>query len=85
LKSNHLVTESIDRLLLVFNPSQLKVVHNSLLAFTCNVSLYLALNFLVEKSIDNGPVSSTPSASNFGLKVLVAFVSKKNISINIKF
>ena len=44
--------------LLVFNPTQLKVVPNSLLVFTCNVSLYLALNFLVEKSINNGPASS---------------------------
>ncbi len=73
LLSNHLVTESIDKPLSVFNPLQLKVVHNSLLEYTCNVSLYLALNFLVEKSINNGPVSSTPLASNFVLKVLVAF------------
>ena len=67
LKSNNLVTESNDKTLPVFNPLQLKVVHSSLLAFTCNVSLYLALNFLVEKSINNGPASSTPLASNFGL------------------
>jgi hypothetical protein len=40
------------------------------------VSLYLALNLLVEKSINNGPASSTPLASNFGFKVLLAFVSK---------
>ena len=33
-------------------------MHNSLLAFTCNVSLYLAFNLLVEKSINNGPASS---------------------------
>ncbi len=57
------------------------MVHNSLLAFTCNVSLYLALCFLVEKSINNGPVSSTPFASNFGFKVLVAFVSKSKSSV----
>ena len=37
-----------------------KVVPNSLLALTCNVSLYLALNFLVEKSINEGSASSTP-------------------------
>ena len=48
------------------DPLQLKVVHNSLLELTCKVSLYLALNFLVEKSINNGPASSTPLASNFG-------------------
>jgi hypothetical protein len=40
------------------------------------VSLYLALNFLVEKSINNGPASSTPLASNLGFKVLLEFVSK---------
>jgi hypothetical protein len=33
-------------------------------------------NFLVEKSINNGPVSSTPLESNLGLKVLLVFVSK---------
>ncbi len=58
------MVESIDKPLLVFNPLQLNVVPNSLLALTCNVSLYLALNFLVEKSINNGPASSTPLASN---------------------
>ena len=52
------------------------MVHNSLLAFTCNVSLYLALNFLVEKSINSGPASSTPLASNFGFKVLLELDSK---------
>ena len=76
LKSNNLVVESSDKTLPVFNPLQLNVVHNSLLAFTCNVSLYFVLNFLVEKSINNGPVSSTPFESNFGLKVLLEFASK---------
>jgi hypothetical protein len=76
LKSNYLVTESSDKTLPVFNPLQLKVVHSPLLAFPCNVSLYLVLNFLVEKSINNGPVSSIPLESNLGFKVLLVFVSK---------
>ncbi len=64
---NTFVVESIDKPLPVFNPTQLNVEHNSLLALTSNVSLYLALNFLVEKSINNGPASPTPSlASNLG-------------------
>ena len=53
---------SSDKTLPDFNPLQLNVVPNSFAVFTCNVSLYLALSFLVEKSINRGPVSSTPLA-----------------------
>jgi hypothetical protein len=45
---DHLFVESSDKTLPVFNLSQLKVVHTSLLTLACNVSLYLALDFLVE-------------------------------------
>ncbi len=76
MKSNNFVAESSDKTLPVFNPLQSNVVHKSLLASTCNVSLYLVLNSLVEKSINNGPTSSTPLASNLGFKVLLVFVSK---------
>jgi hypothetical protein len=55
LKSKRLVVGSSDKALPVLNPLQLNVVHNSLLGFTYNASLYLALNSLVEKSINNGP------------------------------
>jgi hypothetical protein len=34
LKSNHLVVQSSVKTLLIFNPLQLKVIHNSLLALT---------------------------------------------------
>jgi hypothetical protein len=37
------------------------------------VSLYLALIFLVEKSINNGPSLSSPLASNFGFKVAALY------------
>jgi hypothetical protein len=43
---------------------------------TYNVSLYLALNLLVEKSINNGPESSTPLAPKFGFKFLLVYASK---------
>jgi hypothetical protein len=76
LKSNNLVVELSDKTLPVFNPLQSNVVHNSLLALTCNVSLYLALNFLVKKSINNCPASSTPLELNIGFKVLLVFASK---------
>jgi len=78
LKSNNLVVELSDKTLPVFNPLQSNVVHNSLLAFTCNVSLYLALNLLVEKSINNGPASSTPLASNLGLKFFLHLFQNQN-------
>jgi hypothetical protein len=76
LKSNNFVAESSDKTLPVFNPLRSNNVHNSLLALTCNVSVYLVLDFLVEKSINNGPTSSTPLASNLGFDVLLVFVSK---------
>jgi hypothetical protein len=41
-----------------------------------DLSLYLAVNLLVEKSIHNGPASSTPLTSSLGVKVLLAFASK---------
>ncbi len=75
-KSNNLVVELSDKTLPVFNPLPSNVVNNSLLALTCNVSLYLALNCLVEKSINKGPASSAPLASNLGFKVLLVFASK---------
>jgi hypothetical protein len=37
---------------------------------------YLALNFHVEKSINNGPASSTPKASIFGFELLFVFDQK---------
>jgi hypothetical protein len=46
------------------------------------VSLYLALNFLVEKSINNSPASSsTPLASNLGFKVFLVLDSKSKKSV----
>jgi hypothetical protein len=34
------------------------------------------MNFLVEKSINNGPASSTTLESNLGFKILLEFASK---------
>jgi hypothetical protein len=39
----------------------------------------LALNFLVEKSINNGPASSTSLASNLGFEVLLAFCRRNKV------
>ena len=77
-KSKSFVTESSFKQLPVFNPLQSNVVHNSLLAFICNVSLYLALNFLVEKSINNGASLSTPLQSNLGFKLCLDWFQTQN-------
>jgi hypothetical protein len=45
---DHLFVESSDKTLPVLNLLQLKVAHTYLLTLACNVSLCLALNFLLK-------------------------------------
>ncbi len=76
-----MVVESSDKTLQDFYPLPFKVVHNSSPALTYNESFYLAPNFPVEKSMNNGPASLTLLKSNLGFKTLLVSCSNSKQSV----
>ncbi len=97
LKSDNLAVESRVEILLVFNPLQSNVVHNSLIELICNVSSLFVLNFLISNSkvskfsyhyfdvvsIDKQWEGLSPSiwSINFKLYSGAGHISKSRVSI----